>query len=220
MTAPRPPLPAARARTCARRRAAVPAALLVAALAACSAAPDAAGDAQSRASARRTAVATEADCLAPQVLTALGFDAAAYTGSVHRDAPEAAAPPDGFVAVSAVLCSTGETLTDAAGRWAAVTASRLEGDVAPLVSALTGRSTVPAGTSGTSGTACPAGAERADLWLVDALGGAVRVALPGGGCGELPEAVADGIAALDVMDVEHYPVALVAPAPSASPTAG
>jgi hypothetical protein len=212
MTAPRPPVPAARARTCARRRAAVPAALLVAALAACSAAPDAAGDAQSRASAGRTAVATEADCLAPQVLTALGFDAAAYTGSVHRDAPEAAAPPDGFVAVSAVLC-----LTDAAGRWAAVTASRLEGDVAPLVSALTGRSTVPAGTSG---TACPAGAERADLWLVDALGGAVRVALPGGGCGELPEAVADGIAALDVMDVEHYPVALVAPAPSASPTAG
>jgi hypothetical protein len=29
------------------------------------------------------------------------------------------------------------------------------------------------------------------------------VALPGGGCGELPEAVADGLAALDVVDVEH-----------------
>jgi hypothetical protein len=218
MAAPRPRVPAAR--PSGHRRAAVPAvpaALLLAALAACAPASDAAGGAQSRASAGRTAVAAEADCLAPQVLTALGFDAAAYTGSVHRDAPEAAPVPDDFAAASVLLCSTGETLTDAAGRWAAVTASRLEGDVAPLVSALTARSTVPAGTSPSG---CADGAEHADLWLVDALGGAVRVVLPGGGCGDLPDAVADGIAALDVMDVEHYPVALVAPAPTTSPTVG
>ncbi|MFF1528165.1 hypothetical protein [Cellulomonas sp. NPDC058312] len=162
----------------------------------------------------RSAVATGADCLAPQVLDALGFDAAEYTGSRHPDAPDAGVVPDGFTAVSAVTCSTGETLTDAAGRWAAVTASRLEGDVRPLLSALGTPATLPA--TGTAPTACAPTAPRTALWLVDAVGAAVRVALPADGCGRLPTALADGIAALDAVDVEHYPVALVEPRPGPS----
>jgi hypothetical protein len=203
-------------------------ALAAAALAACSAGPEpsaAAGSAVSRADAR-TAVASGADCLAPQVLTALGFDGDAYTGATaHPDAPAAEPLPDDFTAVSALLCSTGETLTDGAGRWAAVTASRLEGDVAPLVEALAATGTPVArasagDTAGDSAGSCAEGAPRSDLWLVDALGAAVRVALPGEGCGRLPRAVADGLAELDAVDVEHYPVELVDPRATASPTAG
>jgi hypothetical protein len=165
-----------------------------------------------------TAVASAADCLAPQVLGSLGFDPAAYARGAHPSAPAAGPLPEGFAAVSAVRCSTGETLTDQSGRWAAVTASRLEGDVAPLVDALAApaRATATAPVPGAAPTGCPAGAERTDLWLVDALGDAVRVALPGGGCDPLPDAVADGLAALDAVDVEHYPVALVEPRPAAS----
>ncbi|VTR76939.1 hypothetical protein [Cellulomonas hominis] len=208
-------------RTPAARLVAGTAALLVAGgvLAGCSvgADPSAAADAGSRAAAR-TAVTTGADCLAPQVLTALGFDGDAYAGATaHPDAPAADALPADFTAVSAVLCSTGETLTDGAGRWAAVTASRLEGDVAPLVDALSA-GTTPAASS--SPGACAEGAPRSDLWLVDALGAAVRVALPGDGCGPLPDAVADGLAALEAVDVEHYPVELVDARATASPTAG
>lgn len=198
-----------------------PALLLVAGtlalLAACSGGAGASeADAQARAGAARTAVRSGADCLAPQVLTALGFEAGTTaSGTPHPDAPDAAAVPDGFSPVSAVLCSTGETLTDAAGRWAAVTATRLEGDVGPLVDALAA-GTVP--VAGSTPTGCGTGVPRSDLWLVDALGSAVRATLPGGGCGPLPRAVADGVAALDAVDVEHYPVALVDARSTAAPT--
>jgi hypothetical protein len=46
----------------------------------------------------------------------------------------------------------------------------------------------------------------------------VRVALPSGGCGTLPVAVSEGLDALDAVDVEHYPVELVGPRATASPT--
>jgi hypothetical protein len=210
-----------RARRTARRLIAL-GLLLVPVLTACSGA-DGAGS-SSVAVAADTAGSTLAsgpDCLAPQVLTALGFDAARVSVTTsHPDAPEAGPLPETFTPVSAVLCSTGETLSDAAGRWAAVTASRLEGDIAPLVDAL--RSTP--GATGAATTApvpsatpsCPDGATRADLWLVDALGAAVRVTLPGGSCDGLTAAVRTGLAALDEVDVESYPVELVEP--HASPT--
>ncbi|WP_203669163.1 hypothetical protein [Cellulomonas pakistanensis] len=166
----------------------------------------------------RAAVSSGADCLAPQVLDALGFAGAASGSTAHPDVPEAGPVPEDFAAVSAVLCTTGETLTDAAGRWAAVTATRLEGDVRPLLTALTGSTTRPA--AGTSSSPCADGADRADLWLVDALGAAVRVALPAGGCGALPVAVTEGLDALDAVDVEHYPVELVGPRATSSPTPG
>ncbi|MEN1976422.1 hypothetical protein [Cellulomonas olei] len=208
-----------RSRQPARRRR--PAALLLAAtaagvLAACSAGADAAGSSAVAPLPSDTDVARAADCLAPQVLASLGFAADEYDRAPHPDAPDPAPLPDGFAAASAVLCSTGETLTDAAGRWAAVTATRLEGDVGPLVAALTAPVAAPAADAGPP--RCDGGAGRSDLWLVDALGSAVRVPLPRSGCDPLPGAVRDGITALDVVDVERYPVALVAPSASASPT--
>jgi hypothetical protein len=149
-----------------------------------------------------------ADCLAPQVLSALGFAGIRPPGATrHRDAPEAGPLPDSFVPVSAVLCSTGETLTDSAGRWAAIAASRLEGDVDLLVDALA----VVASGGEAASAACATGERRSDLWLVDALGAAVRVLLPEGGCGEIDPAVRAGLDELDAVDVERYPVALVAP---------
>ncbi|WP_454049660.1 hypothetical protein [Cellulomonas sp. Marseille-Q8402] len=185
-------------------------------LAACSGGDDGVADAQARAGAARTAVRSGADCLAPQVLGALGFTpGTSASGTPHPDAPDAGEVPDGFSPVSAVLCTTGETLTDASGRWAAVTATRLEGDVAPLVDALT-TSVVPAAE--TTAAACGTGVPRSDLWLVDALGAAVRAALPGGGCGVLPAEVAEGLDALDAVDVEHYPVELVDARSTAAPT--
>lgn len=200
----------------ARARLVAPAAVVLLGLAACSGGGDAstAGEAGASSVGQPGTVEAGADCLAPQVLADLGFDPAAYTGSRHPDVPDAAGLPEGFTAASAVRCSTGETLTDAAGTWAAVTASRLEGDVRPLVEAVSGRATLPA-AGGATPTCAPDG-DRSELWLVDALGVAVRVVLPGGGCEPLPTAVADGLAALDAVDVEHYPVALVAPTPGAS----
>lgn len=186
-------------------------------LAACAGGGASEADAPVPAGAASSAVGSGADCLAPQVLVALGFTAGATgSGTPHPDAPDPVAVPDGFSPVSAVLCSTGETLTDGAGRWAAVTSTRLEGDVGPLVDALAGADAVPVAESAPA--ACGTGVPRTDLWLVDALGAAVRVALPGAGCGSLPRSVADGVAALDAVDVEHYPVELVDPRSTAAPT--
>lgn len=187
-------------------------------LAGCSAGSGAgaAADAAAQPGPGRSAVATGADCLAPQVLDALGFADADRTGARHPDAPEEGPVPDGFTPVSAVTCSTGETLTDASGRWAAVTATRLEGDVRPLVRALGSTATLAA--TGTAPTTCATDATRTELWLVDALGAAIRVALPADGCGRLPAALTEGLAELDAVDVEHYPVALVEP--RADATAG
>jgi hypothetical protein len=53
---------------------------------------------------------------------------------------------------------------------------------------------------------------------VDALGAAIRVALPSGGCGALPISVSEGLEVLDPVDVEHYPVELVGPRATGSPT--
>ena len=219
MAAQRPRAPRTRSRGTGPRRAVagVGALVLAVVLAACAGGDPAssAGEAAPR-SAAGASVTSGADCLAPQVLAALGFAGASSTA--HPDVPEAWPVPGGFTAVSAVLCTTGETLTDAAGRWAAVTATRLEGDVRPLVTALTASATVPA--AGSTPTACAADAPRADLWLVDALGAAVRVTLPAGGCGTLPVALSEGLDALDAVDVEHYPVELVGPRATASPTGG
>lgn len=219
----RPCVPAPARRPAHRRPAA--AALLLAvtvggALAACSAGADAVGSSAVAPLPSTTDVARAPDCLAPQVLTGLGFAADEYDRAPHPDVPDPAPLPEGFAVASAVLCSTGETLTDAAGRWAAVTATRLEGDVEPLVAALT--ATVAAPASDTTDR-CRADAGRSDLWLVDALGSAVRVPLPRAGCEPLPEAVRDALADLDAVDVERYPVALLGPAGAAvaaSPAAG
>jgi len=149
---------------------------------------------------------TGADCLAPQVLTALGFDRDERSrAGVHPDAPEAVPVPADFAPVLAVECSTGETMTDSAGEWAAVTTTRREGDLAALLAALaTDQSASPAVT-------CAPGGQRAELWLLDTMGDAVRVAVPGSMCGRLPSPVREALDGLDAVDVEHAPVHLVAP---------
>ncbi|WP_448061937.1 hypothetical protein [Cellulomonas hominis] len=99
-------------------------------LAACSAAPGEPTSAPAE-------LAPAADCLAPQVIDALGLPAAASpAATAHPDAPAAGSVPEDFLADSVVECTTGETLTDADGVWAAVTARRLEGDLEPLLTAL------------------------------------------------------------------------------------
>jgi hypothetical protein len=208
---------AGRAARTPRRRAALAALIAATALVLAACGGDGSdGSAGSSALADRPVTAslpTGPDCLAPQVLTALGFAGIHPPGATsHPDAPDAGPLPTGVTPVTAVLCSTGETLTDSAGRWAAVTASRLEGDVDALVEALSATSARGGATAGP----CATGERRSDLWLVDALGGAVRVLLPGGGCGDLDPAVRAGLDELDAVDVERYPVALVAP--GAAPT--
>lgn len=149
---------------------------------------------------------TGADCLAPQVLTALGFDRdERIRAGAHPDAPDAGPVPDTFTPVLAVECSTGETMTDSAGEWAAVTTTRREGDLAPLLATLGGE------LSPSPSVTCAPGGERAELWLLDTMGDAVRVLVPGSMCGRLPSPVREALDGLDAVDVEHAPVRLVAP---------
>ncbi|MEV7972474.1 hypothetical protein [Cellulomonas sp. NPDC089187] len=149
---------------------------------------------------------TGPDCLAPQVLSVLGFEADERdrAGS-HPDAPDAGPVPEDLSPVLVVECTTGETLTDSAGQWQAVTAIRREGDLDPLLAALT-----PVGSPSPSVTCAPGG-QRSDLWLVDSMGDAVRVAVPGAVCGRLSAAVREALDSLDAVDEEHYPVHLISP---------
>jgi hypothetical protein len=146
------------------------------------------------------------DCLAPQVLGALGFDRdeRARAGQ-HPDAPDAGPVPGDFVPVLVVECSTGETLSDSAGQWAAVTATRREGDLDALMAALA------EGVTPSPTVTCAPGGQRSDLWVVDSMGDAIRVAVPGSVCGRLPAVVRSALDGLDGVDTEHYPVHLVAP---------
>ncbi|MFB9956143.1 hypothetical protein [Cellulomonas denverensis] len=149
---------------------------------------------------------TGPDCLAPQVLADLGFDPGDRgSGSVHADAPAAGPVPEGFAPVLVVECSTGELLTDEDGQWEAVTATRREGDLEPLVEALSGDRTAAPGTG------CAPEVQQTELWLVDSMGDAVRAAVPGSVCGRLPSRVRAELDRLDAVDVEAYPVRLAVP---------
>lgn len=149
---------------------------------------------------------TQADCLAPQVLADLGLT---DDDAPHADVPEPGPLPDGFSPVSAVLCSSGETLTDSQGRWAAVTASYREGDLQPLLDAL--EAPAPKMSCGVDQEV------RHDLWLVDALGAGRRVPLPGGACDDLTGDVGDALDDLTEVDVVRYPVELVQPGARPTP---
>ncbi|MDQ0372933.1 hypothetical protein J2X26_001244 [Cellulomonas humilata] len=182
---------------------ALPAALLLG-LAACSAPREQA------AQDTPTAVVVGApDCLSSQVLADLGLVAAGEsggTGTPHADAPDAGRVPDGFLPVSVVVCAPGGTLQDSSGTWVALTASRHEGDLEPLVAALRRPSAQRGGTCSTAAVVAPS------LWLVDALGRAVRPVWPTDRCGSPQEAVATALDALEETDSEQYPVRLVIPA--------
>lgn len=163
-------------------------------------------------------IATAADCLAPQVIADLGLraDARELSATSHPDVPEPGSVPAGFEPVSVVECVTGERLTDAQGVWDAITVRHLEGDLDPLLAALAG----PQMTS-TGDQLCPASDVAAsELWLVDALGKAVRPEPPVDACGSPTPAVQEAVAALAEIEVAHYPVHLVAARATVAPTAG
>ncbi|MCC2335935.1 hypothetical protein [Cellulomonas wangsupingiae] len=148
-------------------------------------------------------VRTEASCLDPDVLDALGLE---LDESLRTRAPAPVTrglPPEGFVAETALVCDRGETLRDSAGRWRAVTATLLEGDLDPLVDLVAGTTTV---------AACGTGVV-AQVWLVDAMGAAVLLPRDAACAGdELAVALAD----LGVVDRTEHPVALAQPVAGAS----
>ena len=167
-------------------------------------------------------IATAADCLAPQVITDLGLraDARELSATSHPDVPAPGSVPASFEAVGVVECVTGERLTDAQGVWDAITVRHLEGDLGPLLAALA----APHETS-TGDQLCPASdVATFQLWLVDALGRAVRPAPPVDVCGGPTPAVRQAVAALAEIEVAHYRVHLAAAratvVPTAEPTVG
>jgi hypothetical protein len=171
----------------------------LAALAACSSA------ASSFPTPAPAATVAAADCLAPQVLAALGLGEAVTPAP---DAPSPGAVPDGFVATSVLECADGGELLDSSGTWTSVRASRLEGDVAGLVEALrlpSSRAKASAACAPDDGTAAP------QVWLVDPLGTAVRPQLPTDACGRVRPEVRRAVEALERTDDVRYPVALVSP---------
>ena len=163
-------------------------------------------------------IATAADCLAPQIITDLGLraDARELSATAHPDVPEPGSVPAGFEPVGVVECVTGERLTDAQGVWDAITVRHLEGDLGPLLAALD----APHETS-TGDQLCPeSDVATFQLWLVDALGRAVRPAPPVAACGAPTPAVQQAVAALAEIEVSHYRVHLAAARATVDPTAG
>jgi hypothetical protein len=155
-------------------------------------------------------VVATADCLSTRVLADLGIIAAgasAPTGTPRAEAPEAGRVPDDFSAVGVVVCTPGGTLHDSSGTWMALTASRREGDLRPLVAALRRPSEQRSGACASTVAVPPA------LWLVDALGRAIRPVWPTDRCGAPQTAVGDALEALEETHSEQYPVRLIEPAP-------
>jgi hypothetical protein len=161
--------------------------------------------------------ATSADCLAPQVIADLGLraDARELSEAPHADVPAPGAVPTGFQAVSVVECVSGARLTDTDGVWDAVTMRRLEGALDPVLAALAEPSTTPDGSEACDAT----GAPRFELWLVDALGRAIRPVQPLDRCGAPTQALRKAVAGLREIEVAQYRVQLdAARADAASPT--
>ena len=148
---------------------------------------------------RTAEVRTDATCLDADVLDALGLT---LDRSLRVDAPDVTAtrglPPAEFVAEAALVCDRGGTLRDSAGRWWSVTATRLEGDLDPVVDLVT-RTPAPG--------ACEPGVVP-QVWLVDAWGEAVLLPREAA-CGT--EGVPVVLGELDVVERTEQPVELVQP---------
>lgn len=189
-------------------------------LGACSGGSGSSGAGAGPVAASSAAVATAADCQAPQVLAALGLTsgpavpgAATPPGRVaHPDAPDAGAVPDGFTAASVLVCTRGGELRDAQGAWSSVTATQREGDLRALLVALDRPTSARTVTTGTAADCVP-GPRAVQLWLVDVLGRAIRVATPDRACGVPVAAVTAALDALHVTDSSSFPVGLVASEP-------
>ncbi|GIG30046.1 hypothetical protein [Cellulomonas marina] len=181
------------------------------------------------------AVQPAADCRAPAVLAALGLEpgtdasaAPATSGGARSAVAAPGAVPDDFRATGVVVCTRGGTARDVEGLWTTVSEQVLEGDLAGLVDALarTSGPSSPAGrtavVAGGPEEGCAA-AVLADggpaLWLVDALGRAVWVQVPGAACAAASAAVADELAGLDETDATDWSVALAVPRATVTPAA-
>lgn len=158
--------------------------------------------------------APRADCLAPQVVASLGLRADDTSGTAHPDVPEPGVVPETFTPVSAVQCVSGERLTDADGVWAAVTVRQLEGDLGPLLAALEQPSEPVRADQACAAPTSPAW----ELWLVDALGRAVRAVRPVDACGAPIAPVTAAVEQLEATGEEHFPVDLLAARVTATPT--
>jgi hypothetical protein len=113
----------------------------------------------------------------------------------HGEAPPAGRVPDGFEPVVAVRCNLMASLEDAEGRWSAVTAETLAGDLGPLLKALD----QPDDDKWLG--PCTADMELVPpLWLADATGRAIRVHYPVTGCGKTKPAVREALADLTLVE--------------------
>jgi hypothetical protein len=109
----------------------------------------------------------------------------------HPDAPPAGRVPEGFEPVVAVRCNLMDSLEDAQGRWSAVAAETLAGNLGPLLTALD----QPDDAQWLG--PCTADMELVPpLWLADATGRAIRVHYPVTGCGKTKPAVREALAGL------------------------
>ncbi|MDQ0426257.1 hypothetical protein [Cellulomonas iranensis] len=179
----------------AARRAVTAVAVLLAAAACATDAPSAEDAAVPPAEVR-----TDAGCLDPGVLDALGLE---LDASLRTTAPQATTrglPPAGFVADSVLVCDRGDPLRDSAGTWWSVTATRLEGDLDDLLGEVDGTRTP---------RECPDDAVVPQVWLVDAMGAAVL--LPADVACDGADGIPAALGTLEVVERTEHPVALAQP---------
>ncbi len=147
------------------------------------------------------------DCLAPN----LGGwadppDPTTTPGPQHPDALEAGRVPAGFTPTTAVRCDQMASVDDAEGRWSAVAAVTLTGDMAPLLAALAEPD------DGIGPGPCTADMELVSpLWLVDAAGQAVHAHYPRDRCAKTKPGVHKALAGLSVRDTTTLKRTLVVP---------
>jgi hypothetical protein len=121
------------------------------------------------------------------------------------DAPAAGRVPEDFEPVAVYRCDPFASIEDAEGRWSAVSAERLEGDLAPLLAALDAPDDPP-----WPGPCAAVMVIAPQLWLVDLDGVAIRVALPSDGCGQPKvDPVNAALAALTVVERSSQPLELI-----------
>jgi hypothetical protein len=118
---------------------------------------------------------------------------------------EAGLVPSDFPAVAVLRCDPYASREDADGVWSGALLERLEGELEPVLAALASPSDVrPLGPCTAIGFLSP------ELWVEDAQGRVVRVAVPSDGCGApKPVGLDEALAALTVVDETFTPDSLV-----------
>ncbi|WP_167137140.1 hypothetical protein [Diaminobutyricimonas sp. TR449] len=131
--------------------------------------------------------------------------AAVDCAQTAADAPAAGRVPSDFEPVAVYRCDQFGTMEDAEGRWSAITAERLEGDLEPLLAALDEPDDARwLGPCAVIMVLAP------ELWLVDLDGVAIRVALPSDGCGQPKvDPVNIALGALTVVERSSHPLELI-----------